>query len=114
MRLINQSKNIVLAEDVFVARTLLSRIRGLLGRKNFPSGQAIILDPCNSVHTFFMHFSIDVVFVDKNYRVIKVLSDLKPNKISCIYWHAHKAIELPAGRLNLTNIQPQDQLQLLD
>ena len=114
MRLINQTKNVVLAEDVFVARTFFSRTKGLLGRKVFLPNQAMILDPCNSVHTFFMHFPIDILFIDKNYKVIQALYQFNPNRISRTYWPAHKVIELPVGRLSLTNTQAQDQLQLLD
>jgi len=113
MRLINQTKNTVLAKDVFIAKTPFLRIKGLLGRKTFPAGQAIILEPCNSIHTFFMRFPIDVVFVDKNYKIINALPGLNPNRISRIYWRSCRVIELPAGILNLTNTQVQDQLQLL-
>jgi len=114
MRLINKTKNIILAEDVLIANTLFRRIKGLLGVKKFSPNQAIILEPCNSVHTFFMHFSIDVIFVDRNYKVIKVLSKLSPNRITPIYWYSRKVIELSAGRLDLINIRIKDQLQLLD
>jgi len=114
MRLINQTKNTVLAEDVFIAKTPFKRIKGLLGKKAFLPNQAIILDPCNSVHTFFMRFAIDILFVDKDYKVVKALSKFDPNRISRIYWHSSRVIELPAGKLNLTNTQAKDQLQLLD
>jgi len=113
MRLINQTKNTVLAKDVFVARNPFSRIRGLLGKKTFLVDQAIILEPCNSIHTFFMRFSIDVLFLDKNYKVIKALRNFGPNRISLIYWNSVRVVELPAGRLNLTDTQARDQLQLL-
>jgi uncharacterized protein len=114
MRLINQTKNIILAEDVLMARTPFRRIKGLLGRKVFLSGQAIILEPCNSVHTFFMCFPIDILFVDKNYKIIKILPKFNPNRISRIYWHSSRVIELPAGKLDITNTQAKDQLQLSD
>lgn len=113
MRLINQTKNIALAEEVFIAKTPFARMKGLLGRKVFLPGQAIILEPCNSVHTFFMRFPIDVLFLDKNYRIVKVLRNFCPNRISTIYWNSVRVVELPAGRLNLTNTQAQDQLQLI-
>jgi uncharacterized protein len=113
MRLINQTKNTILAEDVFLARAPFSRMKGLLGRKVFLPGQAIILEPSNSIHTFFMRFPIDILFVDKNYKIIEILPEFSPNKISRIYWHSSRVIELPAGRLNLTNTKVQDQLQLL-
>ena len=114
MRLINQTKNTVLAEDVFIANTIFTRAKGLLGRKVFLSSQAIILNPCNSVHTCFMRFAIDILFVDNDYKVVKALPKLGPNRITRIYWHSSRVIELPAGRLNLTNTQTKDQLRLLD
>jgi hypothetical protein len=114
MRLINQTKNIILAEDVFIARTIFTRIKGLLGRRTFLPGQALILAPCSSVHTFFMHFPIDVLFIDKDYKVVQALSLLNPNRISRTYWHSSKVIELPAGRLGVTNTEIGDKLQLLD
>ena len=114
MRLINKTKNITLAESVFIANTFFTRVRGLLGVKEFLPNQAVILQPCNSVHTFFMRFAIDIIFIDKNYRVIKTLPSVNPNRIIPIYWYSNKVIELPAGRLGLTNTQLQDQLQLLD
>ena len=113
MRLINQTKNTILAEDIYLANLPFKRIRGLLGRKVFLPEQAIILEPCNSVHTFFMHFPIDILFLDKNYKVIKVLPKFNPNRISNIYWHSKRVIELPTGKINLTNTQISDQLQLL-
>jgi len=114
MRLINQTQNVILAEDVFIAKTFFTRIKGLLGRKVFLPNQAIILDPCNSVHTFFMHFPIDILFVDKDYKVIDTLPNFSPNRISRTYWNSKKVIELPAGKLNISNTKPADQLQLLD
>jgi uncharacterized membrane protein (UPF0127 family) len=114
MRLINQTKDIVLAEDVLIANTFFTRVKGLLGKRVFLSNQALILDPCNSVHTFFMHFPIDVLFIDKDYKVIEAIFGLNPNRISRTYWHSNKTIELPAGKLEITNTQVQDQLQLLD
>ncbi|MDD5130717.1 MAG: DUF192 domain-containing protein [Candidatus Omnitrophica bacterium] len=114
MRLINQTKNLVLANQVFFAGTLFKRIKGLLGQKVFLPGQGIVICPCNSVHTFFMHFAIDVLFVDSNYRVIKVFSNLAPNRITGIYWRSKRVIELPAGTLALSNTQNKDQLQFLE
>lgn len=111
MRLINQSKNTILAEDVIVASTIFSRIKGLLGKKALGSNQALILDPCNSVHTFFMRFPIDVLFVDKDYKVVKITANLKPNSISGISWRSSKVIELSAGKIAATNTQLQDQIQ---
>jgi hypothetical protein len=112
MRLINKTQDTVLADNVFLANTILKRIKGLLGKTEFPSGQALILKPCNSVHTFFMRFPIDLLFVDADYKVIKAMSEVSPNRISRIYWKSQLVIELPPGVLRLTKTQAKDQLQL--
>jgi uncharacterized protein len=114
MRIINQTKNTLLAQEVFVAKSILARTKGLLGRKAFLPGEAIILDPCNSVHTFFMLFAIDILFVSKDYRVVKAIPNLRPNRATSIYWHSKMVIELPVGSISLTNTRAGDQLQLLD
>ncbi len=114
MRLINQTKNNLLAQDPLIAKTFLARIKGLLGRKEFLSGQAIILKPCNSVHTFFMRFPIDILFISKDYRVVKTIHKLIPNRATFIYWRSKMVIELPSGTLNLTNTRVGDLIQLLD
>ena len=112
MRLINQTQNTILAENIFVADTVFKRAKGLLGKQKFLAGEALILEPCNSVHTFFMRFPIDLLFVDKNFRVIKALSGLAPNRITGIYWRASRAIELPCGTLKPTKTCAKDQLFL--
>ncbi|MDD5692812.1 MAG: DUF192 domain-containing protein [Candidatus Omnitrophica bacterium] len=112
MRLINHTKGVVLAEDIFVARSFFSKIKGLIGRKLLLPGQGIILEPCNSIHTFFMRFPIDVLFVNRKYRVIKAIPDFYPNKISLIYWRSARVIELPAGTIKSTDTQLQDYLEI--
>jgi len=114
MRLINKTKNSILAEDVFIAKTLFSRIKGLLGKRSLLPKQGIILEPCNSIHTFFMCFSIDVIFVDRSNKIVKTLPKFIPNRISPIYWHSQKVVELPAGTLDASNTQILDQLELSD
>ncbi|MCM8797062.1 MAG: DUF192 domain-containing protein [Candidatus Omnitrophica bacterium] len=99
MKIINVTKNTTLAERVIVADTLLSRMRGLLGRKSLEKGEALILKSCNSIHTFFMRFTIDVIFADRNMCVVKTISYLKPFRASLLYRKAFFAVELPAGTI---------------
>ena len=61
MRLINQTRGTVLAENIIFANTPAKRLKGLLGYKNFLNSQALIIKPCNCVHTLFMRFAIDVL-----------------------------------------------------
>ncbi len=113
MQIINQSKNSVLAQDAVVADTPFARIRGLLGRKELKSGEALIIKPCNSVHTFFMRFTIDVLFLDKNNRVVKTLPALKPFRISPICFKAYLTVECPSGAINTSRTQPGDTLAII-
>ncbi|MDO8661637.1 MAG: DUF192 domain-containing protein [Candidatus Omnitrophota bacterium] len=110
MRLINQTKNTILAETVYFADTPCKRIKGLLGRKNFASGEALIIKPCNAVHTFFMRFPIDLLFVDKTNKVLKVISNLTPFRLSPVYFRSCLVVELPAGRAKSTFTSQGDQL----
>lgn len=97
MQLINKNNNRIIAEEVFIADSPLRRLKGLLGTKVLPKGQALIIRPCNSVHTFFMSFAIDVLFVDKNNTIVGIKSFLKPFWVTKIYFNAAYVVELPAG-----------------
>jgi uncharacterized membrane protein (UPF0127 family) len=108
MNIVNKTKNTLLAQDVCVADTVLRRIKGLLGRNDFRQGEALIIKPCNSIHTFFMRFPIDVLFVDKHNKVIKATPALKPFCLTYIYFNAAFAIELPAGTLASTSTAKGD------
>lgn len=113
MRLINKTKNTILAQDVQVADTLFPRMRGLLGKKGLKCGQAIVLKPCNSIHTFFMRFPIDVLFVSKDNKVVKTISNLKPFALSGIYFSSSFAIELPSGTIQANLTEQTDTLELI-
>ena len=112
MKIINQTKNTLLAEDVIMADRPLKRIRGLLGRKEFKKGEAIILKPCNSIHTFFMRFPIDVLFIDKENRVIKAVSHLEPFRLTPVYFNSAFTVELPSGTISSTLTCEGDSLLL--
>ncbi len=112
MRISNKTNNNVVAENVTVANTPLKRMRGLLGKKEFPQGQALVLDPCNSIHMLFMRFPIDVLFVDKNNRVVKAISSIMPFRLTPIYFKSKFAIELPVGTIISTATGEGDDLSL--
>ena len=70
----------IVCERCLVADRPFARMRGLLGRPSLPAGEGILLRPASSVHTFFMRFAIDVVFLDRDLRVLRVVADLKPRR----------------------------------
>lgn len=87
-----------LATDIRVADDPVSRIVGLMFRKA-PKGNGLLLDPCNSIHTFFMRYALDIVFISKKNEVVKIVRDMKPWRMTSIYFKARKTLELPAGKL---------------
>lgn len=68
----------IVCERCLLAETALTRMRGLLGRRNLPSGEGILLKPASSVHMAFMRFAIDAVFLDRDLRIVKIAAELKP------------------------------------
>ena len=108
MKVINQNKNKILADNAILAKGLFKRLKGLLGKKMLSDGQALILKPCNSIHTFFMCFPIDVLFLNKDKKVIKCISSLKPFRMTNPVLCASYAIELPAGKINASQTEASD------
>lgn len=110
MQLINKNNNIILADNVLIAGTIWTRLRGLLGKKEFKPGSTLIIKPCNSVHTFFMQFPIDVLFVDHQDKIIKIIPQMPPWRITSIYFNAAYAIEFPANTIQRTSVKVGDQI----
>jgi uncharacterized membrane protein (UPF0127 family) len=83
-------------ERCIVADRMLPRMKGLLGRRELPPGEGILIKPAPSIHTFFMRFPIDVVFLSRTGEVLKVSSNVKPWRTrSCR--RAHAVLELAVG-----------------
>lgn len=95
-----------------MADSPFKRMKGLLGKKGLKPGEALIIKPCNSIHTFFMRFPIDVLFVSKDNRVIKAISGIKPFRLTYIYYHADFAVELTAGIISSTATCTGDHLSI--
>jgi uncharacterized protein len=111
LALINQRADEALAERVEIAVTRRDRRKGLLGRSGLEPSSALIIAPCFSIHTLFMRFDIDVVFVDEDGRVVKVVRDMAPWRIA-VDPTAHAVVELPAGSLRERQINSGDRLYL--
>ena len=83
--------------EVEAADTFLKRLRGLMFRRRLDSGRGLLLAPCNSVHMLFMRFAIDVVYLDKDFRIKKIVRDLTPWLGLSFCFGAWGALELPSG-----------------
>ena len=96
------------------ARTFWARGRGLMWRRSFPDGSALIIDPCSSIHMFFMHFPIDVLYLDRDDRVVRVQPGIKPWRTGPLWTRgARCVIELPVGTLERTQTVAGDQISLV-
>ena len=96
MRLVNTRTGSTVASLVEVAETRAHRRRGLLGRDALDVSAALLLTPCSAVHTVFMRFPIDVVFIDRDGHVKKIVRNLQPWRIAASPT-AHAAVELAGG-----------------
>jgi uncharacterized membrane protein (UPF0127 family) len=110
LRISNLTRNTELASSAELADHGAARNKGLLGRTHLPPGAGLWIVPCESVHTFFMKFPIDLVYVDRSKRVKKVQSNVGPWRLSACL-SAHSIIELPIGVIKATQTAPGDQLQ---
>lgn len=95
----NKTKNRPVAGRVLVADTAQTRSKGLLGRDSLPEDEGLWIVPCPMIHTFFMRFPIDVLFLDKRLKVVRVLENLKPWRVSPWVLRAHSVLELSGGVL---------------
>ncbi len=96
-------KNFVVKEKnnphlhIETADTFIKRFMGLMGRKDLPAGYGLLLSPCSSIHMCFMRFAIDAIYLDKNFKIIKIVRNLRPwIGISCCL-SAYTVIEIKAG-----------------
>ena len=106
----NLTRHSILASQAEVANQAASRNKGLLGRTALNPGEGLWIVPCESVHTFFMKFPIDLVYIDRNKKVKKIRSHVRPWRLSACL-SAHSIIELPAGVIQNTQTGPGDQLE---
>ncbi len=114
MKVINLKNNAVLADKAKIADNFFKRLIGLLNRNGLQEGEGLILRPSNSIHTCFMRFTIDALFLDKNNQVIAVLSALKPFRLSPIYFNALLTIELPSGVIEKSLTKTGDTITIIE
>ena len=105
----NQTRNAVLGDTVDVADSSSKRRVGLLKHERLDAGDGLWIVPCESVHTFFMKFPIDLVYLDKQKKVRKVRNAVPAWRLSACL-SAHSILELPAGTVERTGTRPGDEL----
>lgn len=108
----NHTRRNVVCQEVELAFTFFARLKGLMLREELAAHKGLLLRPCRSVHTFFMRFPLDVVFLDEQYLVVGVAEGLRPWQFSKHFKRAYCALELPAGTVARIGLQKGDALEL--
>ena len=109
IRVRNLTRGTVLADSAAVAETSAARRTGLLKHSRLDPGQGLWIVPCESVHSFWMKFAIDVIYLDRQKNVRKVRNSMGPWRISADLL-AHSVLELPVGTIEATRTERGDQL----
>jgi uncharacterized membrane protein (UPF0127 family) len=114
VRVTNTTRDTLLVAQCEQARSFFARGRGLMGRDHLDAGSGLLIDPCSSIHTFFMRFPIDVVFIDRAGRVVGLRAAMPPGRPYAGAWGARAVIELPAGVIAASRTEVGDTLVMRD
>jgi uncharacterized membrane protein (UPF0127 family) len=98
MKVLNRTKNLQVSGSAARADTFSTRLFGLIPRRSMGEEEALWLEPCAMIHMCFMSFPIDAVFLDRENRVLRVVGNLRPWRVSPWVFGARGVLELPAGR----------------
>ena len=102
----------IIADDLEMKNSFMGRLIGLLNRKGLKEGQGIILKPCSQVHTCFMRFAIDVVFISKDFKVLKIIKNMRAWHFSPIVLKSLYTLEVAAG--GIKDLSEGDQVKFID
>lgn len=89
-----------IVRNLRIANNPLTRLTGLGWIREFPEGAGLLIKPCNSVHTFWPAFPIDVVFLTRDLGIVRMCPELAHRRLSPVVWAAHQVLELPAGTIS--------------
>lgn len=112
MRLVNLSRQEVLVENLDVADTSWRRMKGLLGRTGLPPDCGLLITRCNNIHTFFMKFPLDLIFLDKAMAVVRTIEALPPWRVVLPVRRATSVVELEGGFLQGRPVSVGEELRM--
>ncbi len=111
-KLLGADKKTVLLSDLKLADRYFLRLKGLLGTKTLGNDQGLWIDQCNSIHTFFMNYSIDCVFLNSKFEVQSIVKNVRPGRMVWPQSGARSVVEMAAGRSESLNLKKGDQLHV--
>lgn len=112
---VNRTRGVCLAENVRIARTHWTRLRGLIGtdKSAFQPGQALWIVPCRGVHTLAMDFPLDVIYLDQSGCAVDVQAGLKPWRFAPVRFRAASVLELPSGVIQRSGTVIGDHIEIV-
>lgn len=113
LRIYHAATGACIAERVLLANTALKRLRGLLGRRRLEPDEALWLRPCNGIHTLGMLFPIDAIFLDQELRIVRLVENLRPFRLTVPHLRARSVMEMAAHSVARLQLRTGDQLRVV-
>src|SRR5690348_4999518 len=110
MRIVNDTRGTTIADKANKAANFVARGRGLMLAPPLPEGGGLVLDPCGSIHMFFMRYPLDVLFLNKEGQVVFMYRGIKPWRVGRVVRGAKMAVELPVGTIDRSNTELGDKV----
>ena len=110
MRITNRTRDTLLGTRVVWTTTFWRRLRGFIGRPEPRQGDGILLNPCSAIHTCWMTFSLDVLFLDERGKVLELVRSIHPWRFSRRVSGARYALEVPVGTIDASSTRVGDEL----
>jgi len=111
-RIINMRTGAIIAEKAKITQNFKERSVGLLNRKSLEPGEALLIKPCNSIHTFFMRFPIDVAFLNKEGKVVGIVKNIGAWRLASCIFKGYMTLEMPKGCIDAHGIKTGDFIKL--
>jgi uncharacterized protein len=108
----NETRGTCLIEHGRAALSFWARTKGLLGTNSLEAGDGLLIEPCNSIHSFWMRYPFDAVFINREGIVLHTISRMKPNRMSRHVFGARGVLELPAGTIEATGTAKGDHVHI--
>jgi len=112
VKITNLKNNQIIGQNINEAIQLYDRSKGLMFSSDMKGFDGLLIRSCNSVHTCFMQYSIDLIFIDKQDRVVKCIEHKQPWRMTLFYFKASSTLEVPIGTIKRANITEGDHLRI--
>ena len=114
MIVINETRETVVAKNVWAAGSFWERLRGLIGSPPLEENEGFLIPSCQGIHSFGMSYLFDAIYLDRNGRVLELIIGMKPNSFGIINFKTRSVLELPHGTIDRTKTQKDDLLFVAD